>query len=53
MAAAFGAQQAGASVPTVILWCGCAVTAPERLPLPAGGPATVVALAAYAAVSSS
>ncbi|WP_411089822.1 sensor histidine kinase [Streptomyces sp. 061-3] len=52
MAAAFGAQQAGASVPAVILWCGCAVTALERLPLSAGVPATAVALAAYAAVNS-
>lgn len=52
MAAAFGAQQAGAGVPAVILWCGCAVTALERLPLSAGVPATAVALAAYAAVNT-
>ncbi|MFF0289523.1 sensor histidine kinase [Streptomyces sp. NPDC005262] len=52
MAAAFGAQQAGAGVPAVILWCGCAVTALERLPLSAGVPATAVALAAYAAVDT-
>lgn len=52
MAAAFGAEQAGASVPAVILWCGCAVTALERLPLSAGVPATAVALAAYAAVNT-
>ncbi|MGW3656066.1 hypothetical protein ACWD6R_10290 [Streptomyces sp. NPDC005151] len=32
MAAAFGAQQAGAGVAAVVLWCGCAVTALERLP---------------------
>ncbi|MFF3061030.1 sensor histidine kinase [Streptomyces sp. NPDC057909] len=52
IAAAFGAQQAGAGVPAVILWCGCAVTALERLPLSAGVPATAVALAAYAAVNT-
>lgn len=52
MAAAFGAEQAGASVPAVILWCGCAVTALERLPLSAGVPATAVALAAYASVNT-
>ncbi|MET9657456.1 histidine kinase [Streptomyces sp. NPDC006510] len=52
MLAAFGAQQAGASVPAVILWCGCAVAALERLPLTAGLPATAVALGAYAAVNT-
>ncbi|WP_328886648.1 sensor histidine kinase [Streptomyces sp. NBC_00316] len=52
MAAAFGAQEAGAYVPAVVLWCGCAVTAMERLPLSAGVPATAVALAAYAAVNT-
>ncbi|MDF6045340.1 sensor histidine kinase [Streptomyces sp. JH14] len=52
MAAAVGAQQAGAAVPAVVLWCGCAVTAMERLPLSAGVPATVVALTAYAAVNT-
>ncbi|MFD0020159.1 sensor histidine kinase [Streptomyces sp. NPDC058382] len=52
MGAAFGAQQAGASVPAVVLWCGCAVTALERLPLVAGIPATAVALGAYAAVNT-
>ncbi|MCX4532150.1 histidine kinase [Streptomyces sp. NBC_00841] len=52
MAAAFGAQQAGAGVPAVVLWCGCAVTALERLPLSAAVPATAVALAAYAAVNA-
>ncbi|MFG2628814.1 sensor histidine kinase [Streptomyces sp. NPDC048473] len=52
MAAALGAQQAGAGVPAVILWCGCAVAALERLPLAAGLPATAVALGAYAAVNT-
>ncbi|MFB7533473.1 sensor histidine kinase [Streptomyces sp. NPDC056178] len=52
MAAAFGAQQAGAGVPAVILWCGCAVAALERLPLTAGLLATAMALGAYAAVNT-
>ncbi|MFJ2913168.1 sensor histidine kinase [Streptomyces sp. NPDC087228] len=52
MTAALGAQQAGAGVPAVILWCGCAVAALERLPLAAGLPATAVALGAYAAVNT-
>ncbi|MFF9351745.1 sensor histidine kinase [Streptomyces sp. NPDC014734] len=52
MAAAFGAQHAGAGLPAMILWCGCAVAALERLPLMAGVPATAVALGAYAAVNT-
>lgn len=50
VAAAFGAQWAGAGPLAVVLWCGCAVTALERLPLCAAVPPTVVALAAYAVV---
>ncbi|MFD4943839.1 sensor histidine kinase [Streptomyces sp. NPDC058239] len=52
MVAALGAQQVGAGVPAVILWCGCAVAALERLPLAAGLPTTAVALGAYAAVNT-
>ncbi|MFD4858075.1 sensor histidine kinase [Streptomyces atratus] len=52
MVAALGAQQAGAGVPAVILWCGCAVAALERLPLAAGLPTTAVALGAYGAVDT-
>jgi signal transduction histidine kinase len=52
MLVAFGAQQAGAVVPAVILWCGCAIAALERLPLTAGLPATAVALGAYAVVNT-
>ncbi|MGW0937602.1 sensor histidine kinase [Streptomyces sp. NPDC002666] len=52
MLAAFGAQQAGAEVPATVLWCGCAVTALERLPLRAGVPSTAVALIAYAVVNT-
>ncbi|WP_405900272.1 histidine kinase [Streptomyces sp. NBC_00727] len=50
MLAAFGAGQAGATVPATVLWCACAVTSLERLPLSAGVPATAVALGAYAVV---
>lgn len=52
MLAALGAQQAGADVSATVLWCGCAVTALERLPLRAGVPATAVALIAYAVVNT-
>ncbi len=52
MLAAFGAQEAGATVVAVVLWCGCAVTALERLPLVAGIPSTAVALGAYAVVDT-
>ncbi|MGW1182857.1 sensor histidine kinase [Streptomyces drozdowiczii] len=50
MLAAFGAGQAEAVVPATVLWCACAVTSLERLPLSAGVPATAVALGAYAVV---
>ncbi|WP_406091739.1 sensor histidine kinase [Streptomyces sp. NBC_01013] len=50
--AACGAQQAGAGLPAAVLWCGCAVTALERLPLSAGAPATAVALGMYAVVNT-
>ncbi|WP_327272497.1 histidine kinase [Streptomyces sp. NBC_01224] len=52
MVAALVARQTGAGVPAVILWCGCAVAALERLPLAAGLPTTAVALGAYAAVNT-
>ncbi|MEE1790383.1 histidine kinase [Streptomyces sp. BE308] len=48
--AAFGAQEAGAGMLAAVLWCGCAVTALERLPLSAAVPSTLVALGAYAVV---
>ncbi|MGW1128153.1 sensor histidine kinase [Streptomyces sp. NPDC002526] len=50
--AGFGAGQAGATVPATVLWCACAVTALERLPLVAGVPATAVALGAYVVVDT-
>jgi signal transduction histidine kinase len=45
-------QGAGFRVPALVLWCGCAVSAIERLPLAAAAPATCVALSAYAAVNN-
>ncbi|MGW1893007.1 sensor histidine kinase [Streptomyces sp. NPDC002004] len=51
LAVATGAQAAGFRVPALVLWCGCAVAALERLPLAAALPASSVALAAYAAVN--
>ncbi|MFB6814908.1 sensor histidine kinase [Streptomyces sp. NPDC056347] len=52
MLAAFGAQRAGADLPALILWCGSAVAALERLPLTAGLPAMTVALGGYALMST-
>ncbi|MFD3500158.1 sensor histidine kinase [Streptomyces sp. NPDC058676] len=45
------AQSADFRVPALVLWCGCAVTALERLPLAAALPVTAVALTSYAAVN--
>ncbi|MFJ6838042.1 sensor histidine kinase [Streptomyces sp. NPDC091209] len=45
-------QSAGFRVPALVLWCGCAVVAVERLPLAAALPATTVALSAYATVNN-
>ncbi|MGW2179277.1 sensor histidine kinase [Streptomyces sp. NPDC001732] len=50
--AAFGAHRADADLPATILWCGCAVTALERLPLMAGVPVTALTLGAYAVVNT-
>jgi signal transduction histidine kinase len=45
-------QGVGFRTPALVLWCGCAVSAIERLPLAAALPATSVALGAYAAVNN-
>lgn len=45
------AQAADFRVPALVIWCGCAVTALERLPIAAALPVTVVALTLYAAVN--
>ncbi|MER5906919.1 sensor histidine kinase [Streptomyces mirabilis] len=42
----------GFRVPAIVLWCGCAISAMERLPLAAALPATSVALSAFAAVNN-
>ncbi|MEV5280662.1 histidine kinase [Streptomyces sp. NPDC052811] len=52
MGAAAGAKATGWGVLALILWCGCAVTALERLPLAAAVPCTVAALGAYALVNN-
>ncbi|MFF1305038.1 sensor histidine kinase [Streptomyces sp. NPDC058307] len=46
---AVAAQAADFGVVALVLWCGCAITALERLPIAAALPVTVVALALYAA----
>ncbi|WP_333762651.1 sensor histidine kinase [Streptomyces sp. IBSBF 2390] len=44
---AVAAQATGFTVPALVLWCGCAVSALERLPLAAATPVAAVALASY------
>ncbi|MGW1837494.1 sensor histidine kinase [Streptomyces sp. NPDC002067] len=48
---AFAFHAVGASLPAVVLWCGCAVVAMERLPLAAALLCSTAALTAYALVS--
>lgn len=50
-ATAFGFGHAGLRVPAVVLWCVCAITSMERLPLAAAVPCTFAALGAYALVN--
>ncbi|MFJ4334545.1 sensor histidine kinase [Streptomyces sp. NPDC088935] len=49
---AAAAQSVGFAVPALVVWCGCAVVALERMPLAAALPVTSVALASYALVSN-
>lgn len=51
VAVAVLAQWAGFIGPAIVLWCGCAVSALERLPLAASVPATAVALTGFALVN--
>ncbi|MFF7947808.1 sensor histidine kinase [Streptomyces griseorubiginosus] len=51
LAIAVVAQAADFGVIALVLWCGCAITALERLPIAAALPVAVVALALYAAVN--
>ncbi|MFF3394503.1 sensor histidine kinase [Streptomyces sp. NPDC002669] len=50
--AAFAAREADAILLATILWCGCAVTALERLPLAAALPVTALTLGVYAVVNT-
>ncbi|MFC3574920.1 sensor histidine kinase [Streptomyces yaanensis] len=49
---AVAAQVAGFSEAALVIWCGCGITALERMPLAAALPVTSVALASYAAVNN-
>ncbi|MEU1480461.1 histidine kinase [Streptomyces sp. NPDC005760] len=49
LAIAAAAQATDFGVVALVLWCGCAITALERLPIAAALPVTVVALGLYAA----
>ncbi|MDT0482247.1 sensor histidine kinase [Streptomyces doebereineriae] len=51
LAIAVAAQAADFGVVALVLWCGCAITALERLPIAAALPVTAIALALYAAVN--
>jgi signal transduction histidine kinase len=51
LATAATAQAADFGVVALVLWCGCAITALERLPIAAALPVTVIALALYAAAN--
>ncbi|MFE2584162.1 sensor histidine kinase [Streptomyces sp. NPDC059378] len=46
------AQTAGFDGPALVLWCGCAISALERMPLGAALPVASVALASFAAVNN-
>jgi signal transduction histidine kinase len=48
---AVGAHAMGFESPATVLWCGCAITALERLPLGAALPLAAVGLASFAAVN--
>ncbi|CAM5643689.1 sensor histidine kinase [Streptomyces fumanus] len=48
---AAAAHAAGIEVPTLVVWCACAVISLQRLPLVAALPVTAAALASYAVVT--
>ena len=52
LAMAVGGQAAGFRVPALVIWCGCAVTSLERLPIAVAVPVTAVSLATFAAVNN-
>ncbi|WOX13090.1 sensor histidine kinase [Streptomyces sp. N50] len=49
---AVGGQAAGFRVPALVIWCGCAVSSLERLPIAVAVPVTAVSLAIFAAVNN-
>jgi signal transduction histidine kinase len=49
---AVAAHATGFRMPALVIWCGCAVTALERLPPAAALPAAAVALGSYVAVNN-
>ncbi|MGW7259888.1 sensor histidine kinase [Streptomyces sp. NPDC054834] len=46
------AQSTGFRGPALVLWCGCAISALERMPLGAALPVAALALAAFSAVNN-
>lgn len=46
------AQTTGFRGPALVMWCGCAISALERMPLGAGLPVAALALAAFSAVNN-
>ncbi|MYT29511.1 histidine kinase [Streptomyces sp. MspMP-M5] len=51
-AAAFGFFLVGARIPAIVLWCACALTAMERLPLGAAVPCSALALGGFVTVNN-
>ncbi|MCX4814386.1 histidine kinase [Streptomyces sp. NBC_01239] len=49
---AVGGQSAGFRVPALVIWCGCAVSSLERLPIAVAVPVTAVSLATFASVNN-
>ncbi|MGV4987267.1 sensor histidine kinase [Streptomyces sp. NPDC001709] len=52
LALAVAAEATGFRGPALLLWCGCGISALERLPLAAAVPVACVALAAYSAFNN-
>ncbi|MET7482018.1 histidine kinase [Streptomyces sp. NPDC005538] len=49
---AIAGQAVGFTVPALVVWCGCAVSSLERLPIAVALPVTSVSLATFAAVNN-
>ncbi|MFE9449811.1 sensor histidine kinase [Streptomyces sp. NPDC006739] len=52
LAIAAAAQATGFRGPALVLWCGCGISALERMPIAAALPVTSVALASYSAFNN-